>query len=108
MQAAIPEALSSIKIEVARNRCASEPPHLSRGLNPRKPSEVPQLQGRLCFLIDGGRKVILQRGRRHSHRHDHLANRPQREPGKLEMRPRERDTDDGDGEEKRGDNMGER
>jgi hypothetical protein len=46
--------------------------------------------------------------RHHSDRHHHLTNWPQREPGELEMRPRERDADDGDGEEKRGDDMGER
>src|ERR1700726_822722 len=45
---------------------------------------------------------------RNSDRHHHLTDRPQREPGELEMRPRERDANDRDGEEKRGDDMSER
>src|SRR3984893_2723626 len=44
----------------------------------------------------------------YSDRHDRLADRPQRQSGKLEMRPREREADDGDGQENRGDDVSER
>src|SRR5580704_12988913 len=52
------------------------------------------------------RALVLQRGVVDVD--DHLADRPQRDAGEFQMRPRERDTDEGDGEQKRGDEMAER
>src|SRR5690349_3375562 len=41
-------------------------------------------------------------------RHDHLADRPQRDAGKLEVSPGERDPDDRHGQNNRGDEVAER
>src|ERR1700734_3394356 len=45
--------------------------------------------------------------RRRIGRHDLLADRPQRDAGKLQMRPGERNADDGDRQQDRGDEMAE-
>ena len=51
--------------------------------------------------------ILIETSARGLSRHNHLADRPEREPGKFQMRPGEGNADDRYGEQDRSDQMSE-